>query len=173
MRDIFGRVVRSFFCAFGEALGLFPRGGQHVFDWRDRHLQAAMAAGLPVWLIMGLTLAPWLHQPQGVAAWVSLLLWQPVLEEALFRGLIQGFLKKIRSKDGVFMGISWSNLATSALFAGAHLLHQPLPWALSVLLPSLVLGYLRDRYGSVWGSLLLHVFYNAGFALTAVILHGL
>jgi membrane protease YdiL (CAAX protease family) len=114
-----------------------------------------------------------LYAPQGVAAWLSLLLWQPMLEELIFRGVMQGFLLQMLAKGSIFMGVSLPNLIASLLFVAAHLMHQPVLWALSVLLPSLVFGYFRDRYGSIWGSLFIHVFYNAGFALTAVFLHGI
>jgi membrane protease YdiL (CAAX protease family) len=34
-----------------------------------------------------------------------------------------------------------------------------------VLLPSLLYGYFRDRHGSVYPAIALHVFYNAGYFL--------
>jgi membrane protease YdiL (CAAX protease family) len=173
MRDIFDRLIRPFLHAFGVALGLMPGAGIGVFVCRDGHLRIALLAGAGVWSAMALTLSPWLRTPQGVAAWLSLLLWQPVLEEVLFRGLIQGFLRQMYPKGSIFMGVSLPNLIASLLFVAAHLMHQPVLWALSVLPPSLVFGYFRDRYGSIWGSLFLHVFYNAGLALTAVILHDI
>ena len=42
-----------------------------------------------------------------------------------------------------------------------------LVWALAVALPSLVFGHLRERFSSVLPAILMHVTYNAGFALTA------
>lgn len=96
---------------------------------------------------------------------LSLLLWQPVVEELLFRGLLQEHLSRRLPGAIVVAGLSRSNLLTSLLFAAAHLLLHAPAWAAAVLVPSLVYGYFRDRYGSVLPALLLHVTYNACYFL--------
>lgn len=90
----------------------------------------------------------------------------PVLEELAFRGFIQSWLleKPVFARKP-FAGISFANLATSAVFATVHLYSQPLLWAVSVFFPSLVFGYFRDRFGGVVPSIILHCWYNAGFFL--------
>jgi membrane protease YdiL (CAAX protease family) len=56
-----------------------------------------------------------------------------------------------------------ANVLVTVGFVALHLHAQPLAWALSVAGPSLVLGHLRERFGSVWPAMLVHAFYNAGF----------
>jgi membrane protease YdiL (CAAX protease family) len=60
-----------------------------------------------------------------------------------------------------------ANVLVTVGFVALHLRSQPLAWALAVAAPSLVLGHLRERFGSVWPAMLVHVIYNAGFGLTA------
>jgi len=91
----------------------------------------------------------------------------PILEEIVFRGAVQGWLREQRYGISALGNITVANLLTSILFATMHLLnHAPL-WAAAVLLPSLAFGYFRDRYDGTPSALLapiaLHVFYNAGW----------
>lgn len=112
-----------------------------------------------------------MHQPVGAAAWLSFVLLQPVLEELVFRGVLQGeLLQWTRGRrSGPF---TRANLWTSAAFAAAHFLVQPPAWALATFVPSLVFGHLRDRLRSAWPAVLLHGFYNLGFALAAAWAHA-
>jgi Type II CAAX prenyl endopeptidase Rce1-like len=48
-----------------------------------------------------------------------------------------------------------------------HLFAQPMLWTVSAAAPSMVLGHLRERFGSLLPVILLHAYYNAGFALSA------
>lgn len=93
--------------------------------------------------------------------------WQPIVEELLFRGCLQGVLVRRVWGRRTVMGISTANLLTSILFIGAHIPTHPLLWALLTLFPSLVFGILRDRSGSVVPPIALHIFYNAGYFLIA------
>ena len=86
----------------------------------------------------------------------------PVLEEIVFRGLIQELVHDYISPR-FFGPISVANLLTSVLFAGLHLLSQPLLWGMLVFFPSLVFGFFKDRHRSLYAPIMLHVFYNAGF----------
>ncbi len=99
-------------------------------------------------------------------AWLSLVLVQPVAEELVFRGVLQGQLLRLGGtrRAGPF---TWANLATTAGFIGLHLISQPPAWALATAAPSLLLGHLRERFGSVLPATLLHAVYNAGFGLVA------
>jgi membrane protease YdiL (CAAX protease family) len=92
---------------------------------------------------------------------MALVLWQPLLEELLFRGVIQGQLaRQVRFRLSVG-GLSWANLATTVLFVLAHLFQHPPAWAVAVAIPSLVFGHFRDRYGQVYPAVILHAAYNA------------
>ena len=63
--------------------------------------------------------------------------------------------------------VTLANVLVTVAFVALHLRAQPLAWALAVAAPSLVLGHLRERMGSVWPPVLVHMVYNAGFGLTA------
>jgi uncharacterized protein len=91
---------------------------------------------------------------------LSLVLWQPLVEELLFRGIIQGQLLKLSWARATIL-LSVANLATSLLFVLAHLAFHSPAWAAAVWVPSLVFGYFRDRTGHILPSLVLHSAYNA------------
>lgn len=131
--------------------------------WGDPLLWIALAAGPVVWVGMAWLLAPELDPAWPLAAPGIFLLGvvaYPVLEEVVFRGLIQDWIgRKLRHKLGP---ISLANVLTSLLFAMAHLLRQPWHWATLVFIPSLVFGYFRERHATLGTPILLHAFYNLG-----------
>jgi membrane protease YdiL (CAAX protease family) len=98
-----------------------------------------------------------------IAAAASLLLWQPLVEEALFRGVIQGTLQQTRWGLRARLGITASNFLSALAFAAMHLVHQPPLWALATLAPGLCFGWFRGRSGSLWPPALLHVCFNTAF----------
>ena len=135
--------------------------------YRSPVFLSALAMGGAVWLVLTLLAIvqplPWLQifsLPFLVAV-----LWQPTVEELLFRGCLQGWLFTHGWGRQSFVGISVANLLTSIVFSGAHIATHSLPWALSTLFPSLLFGVLRDRSGSVLPPLALHIIYNAGYFL--------
>ena len=134
--------------------------------WVDAHVLLAAFAALPVLWGVAFFFAPQMRGPAGAGAWISFVLVQPLVEELVFRGAVQGELLQWTQcrRSGPF---TRANLWTSALFAAAHLLVQPPAWALAVFAPSLVFGHVRDRLRSVWPAVLLHGFYNLAFALAA------
>lgn len=91
---------------------------------------------------------------------VSLL--YPVLEELVFRGLLQGWLAK-RMKHRAWHGLSGANIITSVIFSALHFLHHPPLYAASVFVPSLVFGYFRERQHGLAAPIFLHAWYNAGY----------
>jgi membrane protease YdiL (CAAX protease family) len=93
----------------------------------------------------------------------AVVMWYPLWEELLFRGFLQGELIErgwIRPWVG---GLSGANISVSLLFTVFHLWSHSLIWAILVFFPSLVFGYLRDRFDSTVPSLLMHIWYNAGY----------
>lgn len=108
---------------------------------------------------------PW--QRMLSVAFLMAAVWQPIVEELLFRGCLQGVLVRRVWARRTVMGISAANLMTSMLFSSAHILTHPLLWALLTLFPSLLFGALRDRSGSVVPPIALHIFYNTGYFLIA------
>jgi len=101
----------------------------------------------------------------GLALFLSLVLIQPVIEELLFRGAIQGYLLQTSFGGWSLHGVSIANVLTTILFAAAHLVYQPPIWAAGVLVPSLFFGYFRDRTGSVVSPIVLHISFNGMFFL--------
>jgi hypothetical protein len=101
----------------------------------------------------------------SLAFLIGFLLVQPLLEELLFRGVVQGWLRERHWGPLELFGVSASNWIASLLFVAAHLPAQPLAWSLAVFVPSLVFGYFRDRHDSLVPPMILHVVYNAAFFL--------
>jgi uncharacterized protein len=136
---------------------------------RDRQFLVAVAAAPLVWAALYFSLSvstPSAWFTQSAKTWLFFLLpvlVYPVLEEIAFRGLAQEtFYAQSWGKKN-WLNFSVANLLTSTLFVAAHFFyHQPF-WALSVLVPSLVFGFFRDKYQSVIPSILLHIFYNFGY----------
>ena len=98
---------------------------------------------------------------QHPGAFVLLIAVYPVLEELVFRGLIQeGISRYFSQRWGV---LSLANLLTSILFAIAHVLYHGVLWALLVVFPSLIFGYSKERYRHLIAPSILHLWYNLGF----------
>lgn len=153
----------SLLAHWAQDLGLRPGRG-----WlADPRFVLALLAGVVFWLALA-----WLGEPGpalGWAALVSLVLLQPLIEELLFRGLLQGRLMARPWGRRQFGGFTLANLLVSLLFTALHFIGHPPLWAAGVLLPSLLYGYFRDRYNSVLPAIALHVFYNAGYFLLPLI----
>lgn len=132
----------------------------------DAHLIAALAVAPPAWLALGAMVGEGMYLPAGVSAWLTFVALQPLAEEVTFRGVLQGLLLRgpMSRRCGL---LTWANLGTTAAFVAWHFGAQPLVWALAVAIPSLVFGHLRERFGSVWPAVIVHIVYNAGFGVTA------
>ena len=134
--------------------------------YRDRQFVWAVGGAVALWLILWAT-APgfFAETPHQVGLLLSLILWQPLLEELLFRGVIQGQIRLHVWGREKRWGLTHANLLTSLLFVLVHFFYHPPLWAISVFFPSLVFGHFRDKYGSIYAALVLHVYYNAGYFL--------
>ena len=143
-------------------VGLKP-AGRCLLDYR--FLLALVAGILVVWLDQ--SWLPPIALPRSLDGplLLSLVLWQPLFEEILFRGLIQGQLIKHAWGRRSWLQISMANGVTSLLFVGLHLFMNPPLAALLVFIPSLVYGYFRDQCDSVVPSIVLHCAYNAFVAI--------
>lgn len=140
----------------------------------DSHLTLALAVAGPVWLGLMALAGTRLQVVTTVGAWLSLVLLQPVLEELVFRGILQGQALRLLAVNGrtrKLGPLTLANVLVTLAFAALHLVAQPPGWALAVSLPSLVFGHLRERFGSVWPAVCVHAFYNAGFGLSAWLAH--
>ena len=132
---------------------------------RDRVLWCVVALAIPFWCGLFLYTKPqpnllWpIHNP--VAFIVPALIY-PVLEEIVFRGLIQDYLNK-RLNSRQLGPITIANLLTSIVFAAMHFFYHIPQWAAAVFIPSLLFGYFKDKYLSLAPPMLLHVYYNSGY----------
>jgi membrane protease YdiL (CAAX protease family) len=127
----------------------------------DVQFQAAVLLA-PLSLILLSWLAPGWNQgiQPGLFAFLVMVTWQPLIEELLFRGIVQGQLQlkpAFRNKIGI---ISVANLMTSLLFVLAHLANHSPAWAMAVAIPSMIFGHFRDRHHTLLPCILLHSFYN-------------
>lgn len=139
--------------------------------WRDRQFYLALLAGLVVLVVMYLFI-PIHADVLRMGQWgllISLILWQPLGEELLFRGIIQGQLALLPWGQRSWFKISSANLLTSLAFIALHLVYHPALWAVAILFPSLVFGYFRERHQSLYPAFALHSLYNLGYLVTAIL----
>ena len=97
---------------------------------------------------------------------LSLCLVQPLIEELIFRGVLQGELLHRIWGQRRYLGISIANSVTSIAFTTLHFFSHPTLWAASVLIPSLLFGHFRERHNSLYPPLCLHIYYNTGYFFT-------
>lgn len=137
--------------------------------WRDVQFRAAIMVAPLIW--GGLF---FLFQPTPNYLWILtdfrkfivLVFIYPILEEMVFRGWLQGELYDSWKKGKMsWQNISVANVVCSIIFASAHLFYHSILWAVMTFFPSIIFGYFRDRYQKLYPSIVLHVFYNAGYYL--------
>ena len=136
------------------------------YDLRNDPLfPIAILAAPVVWFALYLIIHPdirWLWPLIYPGQFLWPVLFSPVVEEILFRGILQEFIRDYFTEK--FLGpLSLANLVTSLIFASLHFFFQPALWAALVFFPSLVFGHFKDRSGKLTGPIILHAFYNAGF----------
>ena len=89
-----------------------------------------------------------------------LVFFYPVVEELVFRGIIQEYLHEKTKQLPSFFIFSIANILTSVLFVLMHMIHHAPFFALLTFVPSLLFGYFKDRYNHIVCSIFLHMFYN-------------
>lgn len=109
------------------------------------------------------------HNIQLLFVFASLVVLPPFVEELLVRGFLYTGLKNK-------LTMIWSVLITGALFAVAHLQAgngAPLLWiaAIDTFVLSTVLIYLREKTGSLWASIGLHMLKNCLAFLSIFVFH--
>ena len=97
------------------------------------------------------------------AQFLLLVVIYPVLEELVFRGALQGWLRSRNWGMHEWSRVTSANAITSVAFTLTHFIVNPVLLSVSVFIPSLIFGYFRDRYDRLHASIVLHVFYNAGY----------
>jgi hypothetical protein len=159
---------RSFTIALLHEIGLKhkPRCYRNI-----RFLLAMLAGALFLLLFHGFMPAFSSSFKFNWTVFLSLVIWQPLIEEVLFRGITQGQFAKREWGKRSWLNISSANLVTSVLFVVMHMINSSPLFALTVFVPSLVFGYFRDYCNSVYPCIILHSAYNA-MVFAGLILHG-
>jgi membrane protease YdiL (CAAX protease family) len=137
---------------------------------RDPQFAAAALAAPVVWLALYALAHPSVDPGWAIAdplRFARLAIAWPLVEELVFRGTFQPWLARAAWGARENWGITTANVVTSVLFASAHLAAHDPALAAATFFPSLVFGYFRDRYGSIWPGTALHIFYNTGRLLLA------
>lgn len=128
---------------------------------RDYVFLAALVVGCGISVALGAMTAEQVGGSISLLAFVSLVIWYPLIEELAFRGVLQGYLRGFRFARRQLAGVSYANLLAAIAFLAWHLIYRNDLMAWFVLIPGLVFGYFRDRHGSLAPSLILHCTYNA------------
>lgn len=133
--------------------------------YKDPLFLLALLAGVLFWLFLGIRqpTTPMRTEEMFSRPFLFLVVWQPFVEELLFRGFLQGAWLKREWGRRSFLGITTANLVASLAFASAHFFSHPPLWAAAVFFPSLLFGFFRDRHASLYPAVALHLFYNGGY----------
>jgi len=149
-------------------IGLKHKAGCY-FNYR--FVLVILAGILAVWVIHGWVQPYPSHVEFNWLQLLSLIVWQPLLEEVLFRGIIQGQFAKHEWGKRSRLNISSANAATSVLFVAMHMVNTLPLYALTIFVPSLVLGYFRDYCDSIYPCIVIHSTFNA-MLFAGLILNG-
>ncbi len=87
---------------------------------------------------------------EAILIFFTIVVFAPVFEEMLFRGLLQRWLERVR---GVTDGVLWA----SAIFAALHIIPQQL---LPIIIMAVILGAITWRAESVWPAIAAHAANN-------------
>ena len=133
---------------------------------RDGQFRVAFIAAPIFWAAFWLYDSPhpeWGWPLTAPAPFLMLVVVYPVVEEIVFRGALQGWLRSRSWGTVEWRHLTVANAITSVVFALTHLIVNPVYLSVAVFIPSLIFGYFRDRYDQLHASIVLHVFYNAGY----------
>ncbi|WP_026516662.1 CPBP family intramembrane glutamic endopeptidase [Butyrivibrio sp. MC2021] len=166
--------LAGFYLAAGKMEKKEPEGGQNVTAWLLlKSLLIQMGLSLPIAaviniliVVLGGTISNPMAKEMFGANWifyaVLLLLFNPVMEEILFRKLALDRLLVIGEKKAV--------LISSVLFALPHVISQGLPQMCATFVLALVWGNLRVKTGKLWPCIVLHGCFNliSGYIIQAL-----
>jgi len=133
---------------------------------RDPLLGAALIAAPGFWVAWSLYLdaeSDWGWPLNAPLRFLLLAAIYPILEEVVFRGALQGWLRKRDRMLHNWRGLTLANVITSIAFSASHLFWNSMGLSIAVFAPSVIFGFFRDRYDHLHTPIALHIFYNAGF----------
>jgi len=134
---------------------------------QDRQFQAVMTAAIPI----GLLWVAWIRPhagafDAGVTTLIAFVVVFPLLEEFVFRGMIQRWLLKKAIGNRHYGPITVANLVTTSLFAIAHLPRGGPLLAVGVIVPSVCLGYFFERHQGLVSPITMHMTFNLIVAMS-------
>jgi len=133
---------------------------------RDPLLGAALASAPIFWAAWSFYLdaePDWGWPLNAPRQFLLLAVIYPILEEIVFRGALQGWLRKGDRTLHDWRGLTLANVITSVAFSVFHLFQNSVGMSIAVFAPSVIFGFFRDRYDHLHTPIALHIFYNAGF----------
>jgi membrane protease YdiL (CAAX protease family) len=88
---------------------------------------------------------------------ISVIIFAPIIEEWLFRGFIQGYLRGL-------IGPYWAIAITSLFFSMAHYTVQQGIGNIDLMVRlfplACFIGYVYERQGNLWGNVMMHIVFN-------------
>ena len=90
----------------------------------------------------------------------------PALEEVVFRGYFFELIQRRQLSvwlDRLIIRVSVANLVTTFAFVLMHVFFRGIESGLMVVVPSLILGRIKEVYGGVWFCIIVHAFWNLGW----------
>ena len=134
---------------------------------RSHYVLLSVAAGLPVWIVAFFGAYLDVLQPpmiEDFLAFLTAVVLFPILEEIVFRGLLWDLWDYIKFDKNSYRGkLAFKNCCISACFSVLHIFNFGILGGLLVFIPSLWLGWLKARSGSIKTCCLVHVLWNSGF----------
>jgi len=134
--------------------------------FRDPLLGAAFIAAPGFWVAWSFYVAAepdWGWPLNAPFRFLLLAVIYPILEEIVFRGALQGWLRKRDRTLHDWRGLTLANVITSGAFSVFHLFRNSVGMSIAVFAPSVIFGFFRDRYDHLHTPIALHIFYNTGF----------
>lgn len=122
-----------------------------IADWLNLSLESQRETEIQNSIVQAKTFN-WMN---GIVSIAVVGIMVPIAEEILFRGVIQTYLVK---RFGAFLGI----LSASFWFA---LMHIDLALFVPLFAIGLGLGFVRHRYNTIWGAIILHSLNNLASAM--------
>ena len=115
--------------------------------YQDAIFYLLLALPMPIWMVI-YSHDSSIEEIESYAL-VQVILVLPVLEEVLFRSVLQPWIATKYTKK--FIKISHANIITSATFALLNLFTQPVLMALCTFIPSMILApFARAPLASAW-----------------------
>ena len=134
---------------------------------RGYYFVLSIGLAVPVWIaaLFGVYIELIPAPPfESIAAILTAVVMFPVLEELVFRGLLWDLWGIFaRKKAGLIASVAVKNCFISICFSLLHAINYGALGAVLVFIPSLWLGWLRERSGSIKVCCLVHVLWNLGY----------